>query len=154
LNYLWTVASLSLSQKNRNYHRRVLNSWKPILIFGKGTDRLPEGISDVIEGTGHEKKHHEFEQDEADAEYLLSRLASKGGTVLDCCCGSGTTLVVARRLKLAAVGIDCEPAALALTSTTALSLSPNAPAKLGELDTYSGSRPHGTRFESQVFERR
>jgi SAM-dependent methyltransferase len=115
LTYLWTVASLSLSQKNRNYHRRVLNSWKPIVIFGKGVDRLPEGISDVIEGTGLDKKHHEFEQAEADAEYLMSRLVPKGGVVLDCCCGSGTTLVVARRLKLTAVGIDCDPAALALT---------------------------------------
>ncbi len=115
LAYLWTVASLSLSQKNRNYHRRVLNAWKPILIFGKDVDRLPEGISDVIEGTGHSKKHHEFEQAEADAEYLLARLVSKGGTVFDTCCGSGTTLVVAHRLKLAAIGIDSDPTAMALT---------------------------------------
>jgi hypothetical protein len=115
LTYLWTIASLSLSQKNRNYHRRVLNSWKPILIFGQGTERLPESISDVIEGTGIDKRHHEFEQSEAEAEYLLARLVPKGGVVLDCCMGSGTTLVVARRLKLTAIGIDCDPTALALT---------------------------------------
>ncbi len=117
LTYLWTIASLSLSQKNRNYHRRVLNAWKPILIFGKEMDRLPEGICDVIEGTGLEKRHHEFEQSETEAEYCLSRLVPKGGVVLDCCCGSGTTLVVARRLKLTAIGIDCDPTALTLTKT-------------------------------------
>jgi ubiquinone/menaquinone biosynthesis C-methylase UbiE len=93
----------------------VLNGWKPLLIFGQGTDRLPEGISDVIEGTGHDKRHHEFEQAEEDVEYCLSRLVPKGGVVLDCCCGSGTSLVVARRLKLSAIGIECDPAALALT---------------------------------------
>jgi methylase of polypeptide subunit release factors len=92
-----------------------LSGWKPILIFGQGTDRLPEGISDVIEGNGLDKKHHEFEQSEAEAEYLLARLVPKSGVVLDCCMGSGTTLLVARRLKLSAIGIDCDPAALALT---------------------------------------
>jgi len=115
LTYLWTVATLSRSQKNRSYHRRVLNAWKPILIYGQGADRLPEGISDVIEGDGHDKRHHEYEQDEADAEYLLSRLVPRGGTVLDPCCGSGTTLVVARRLRLAAIGIDSDTAAMAMT---------------------------------------
>lgn len=115
LTYLWTVAALSRNVKNRSYHRRVLSGWKPILIFGKCTDRLPEGIGDVLEGSGHEKRLHEYEQDEADAEYLLKRLVPRGGTVLDPCCGSGTTLVVASRLKLATIGIDCDSAALALT---------------------------------------
>jgi hypothetical protein len=92
-----------------------LNGWKPILIYGKEVARLPEGIDDVIEGNGMDKKHHEFEQAESEAEYLLARLVPKSGVVLDCCMGSGTTLVVARRLKLTAIGIDCDSTAQTLT---------------------------------------
>ena len=93
----------------------MINKWKPILIFGKGIRRLPSAVFDLLEGTGREKSRHELEQNEHECEYYLSHLVPRGSVVLDCCCGSGTTLAVARRLGMSSIGIDEDPGAIALT---------------------------------------
>ena len=76
----------------------------------------PKSLLDHL-GGNREKQHHEWEQPETECEHFLSRLVPRGGAVLDPCCGSGTTLTVAKRLSLAATGIDCDPTAIALART-------------------------------------
>lgn len=49
-------------------------------------------------------------------ELLVGACAPPGGTVLDPCCGSGTTLVASTRLGRSALGIDRAPQAIALTA--------------------------------------
>lgn len=56
-------------------------------------------------------------------ELLVSACCPPGGTVLDPCCGSGTTLIAARRLGRHAIGLDISPHAV---EQTRLRLS-NAP---------------------------
>ncbi|HLO40083.1 MAG TPA: site-specific DNA-methyltransferase [Phycisphaerales bacterium] len=46
---------------------------------------------------------------------LVSAFAPAGGTVLDPCCGSGTSLLAARELGRAAIGFDISPAAIRTT---------------------------------------
>src|SRR5208337_1758863 len=116
LIYIWTVAVHYGSQVVRNYSRGINNLWKPILIYGKGITRLHESVLDHL-GGNREKQHHEWEQPETECEHFLSRLVPLGGVVLDPCCGSGTTLTVAKRLKMTAIGIDCDPTAIALART-------------------------------------
>jgi hypothetical protein len=116
LTYIWTAAVHYGSQVVRNYSRGINNLWKPILIYGKGITRLPESVLDHL-GGNREKQHHEWEQPETECEHFLSRLVPHGGVVLDPCCGSGTTLTVAKRLKMTAIGIDCDPTAIALART-------------------------------------
>jgi DNA methylase len=116
LTYIWTVAVHYGSQVVRNYSRGINNLWKPILIYGKGITRLHESVLDHL-GGNREKQHHEWEQPETECEHFLSRLVPLGGVVLDPCCGSGTTLTVAKRLKMTAIGIDCDPTAIALART-------------------------------------
>jgi DNA modification methylase len=100
----------------RNYSRGINNLWKPILIYGQGVNRLPESVLDYL-GGNREKQHHEWEQPEIECAHFLTRLVPRGGVVLDPCCGSGTTLMVAKRLKLTGTGIDCDPSAIALART-------------------------------------
>mgnify|MGYP002777695934 CR=1 FL=1 len=66
-------------------------------------------------------------------ELLVNACAPSGGTVLDPCCGSGTTLVAARRLGRSALGCDVSAAAVRLTTSRLATLgkigadAPNPP---------------------------
>jgi len=117
LTYIWTVVIRSSGLSSRQWKQNVINKWKPALIFGKGISRLPTATFDLWEGTSPRafKNSHVWEQPEQECDYYLSRLFSPGAKVLDCCCGSGTTLVVARRLGMDAVGIDRDPEAISLS---------------------------------------
>jgi len=115
LTYIWTVVIRSSALSSRQWKQNVVNRWKPALIFGKGFSRLPTAIFDLWEGTRMVKEHHNWEQPEQECEYYLSHLLPPGSRVLDCCCGSGTTLVVARRLGMEAIGIDQDSEAISLT---------------------------------------
>lgn len=117
LNYIWAVVIRSSGLSLKQWKQNVINKYKPALIFGKGISRLPTATFDVWEGTSPRafKSSHVWEQPEQECEYYLSHLMPSGARVLDCCCGSGTTLVVARRLGMDAVGIDRDPEAISLT---------------------------------------
>jgi DNA modification methylase len=54
-----------------------------------------------------------------------------GGLALDPFVGSGTTLVVARKLGMRAIGIDCDPAAIAETQRRLAQLTLDVSAQLG-----------------------
>ena len=66
---------------------------------------------------------------------LIQELSSVGDTVLDCFCGSGTTLVEALLLKRNAVGIDANPLACLVSQAKTSRLDDDA---LGELNRMAG----------------
>ena len=113
LTYHWTLAT-RLRMANRNYARSMVNLWKPLLLYSKGPTKLPETVRDFCEVELEPKSHHEWEQPQAEAEFYLSKLARPGSLVLDPCAGSGTTLLVARRLGMTCVRIDRDPKAIEL----------------------------------------
>jgi len=118
LTYIWTIAVRSSGLSSRQWKQNMINKWKPALVFGKGVSRLPTATFDLWEGTQPRafKNNHNWEQPEEECEYYLSHIVPAGSSVvLDPCCGSGTTLKVARRLGFRAVGIDQDPEAIALT---------------------------------------
>ncbi|RMH30664.1 MAG: site-specific DNA-methyltransferase [Planctomycetota bacterium] len=59
-------------------------------------------------------------------ELLINACCPPGGTVLDPCCGSGTTLVAARRLARTPIGADINPDAVAI-SRARLDAAPPTP---------------------------
>lgn len=63
---------------------------------------------DVIESTWLAKNWHDWQQSEAEAAHCISKLAPEGGPVLDPMCGSGTTLLAAKRLGRRYLGVDSD----------------------------------------------
>lgn len=60
-------------------------------------------------------------------ELLIGACCPPGGTVLDPCCGSGTTLVAAQRLGRVPIGCDLNPDAIAMTTARLASKSARDP---------------------------
>ena len=93
----------------------AVSCWHPLLVYGKGTKRLPGTVRDFFQGGGAEKASHAWQEGEAETEYFLTHLPKAGSVVCDPCCGSGTTLAVARRLGLRAIGMEQDHGAIALS---------------------------------------
>jgi site-specific DNA-methyltransferase (adenine-specific) len=110
LAYVWCLAVVHAHRQSRIHHKRVINAWKPLLVFGKGTTRFRETIWDLFQGTGVDKSNHSWEQGLDEAIHYLEALVPKGSLVIDPCLGSGTTGVAALRcgMRLQGCEIDTE----------------------------------------------
>lgn len=110
LDYRWMIASCWSGDSNRLNlgNCMVTNSWKPILIFSKGTMNRRSGISDVVHVQSKEKVWHEWQQPLSEAELLIRNFSSSGDLVVDTCGGGFTTAVASRNLNRRYVGCDTE----------------------------------------------
>lgn len=70
-----------------------------------------------INNMAHERTGWPTQKPLALLELLVRACAPPGGTVLDPCCGSGTTLVAAARTMREAIGFDVSPAAVQLAQS-------------------------------------
>jgi 16S rRNA G966 N2-methylase RsmD len=116
LRHWWTCACFHDGGKTlmREYGIRV--GWKPMLWFVKGTrDDKQSIVVDVISGAT-EKSHHDWQQDQSEAEYWISNLCHEDGVVCDPFLGGGTTAAAAIKLKRKWVGfeIDHDQAVIAM----------------------------------------
>jgi hypothetical protein len=102
LTYHWTLAT-RMRTANHIHARSVVNLWKPLLLYSKGPNKLPETVRDFCEHEHDPKSLHEWEQPQFEAEFFMSKLLRPGSVVLDPCAGSGTTLIVAKRLGMTAI---------------------------------------------------
>ena len=90
LTYWWTFAIQFAGQHYAVHPRRVQNKWKPILAFAKPpVGKAPDWLSDLLQGGGRDKRHHDWGQDESEAEYLVRHLTEPGQLVVDPFCGGG-----------------------------------------------------------------
>jgi site-specific DNA-methyltransferase (adenine-specific) len=113
LEYMWVagIRHTGGELRFRKYHIR--NAWKPILVFYKPPLELWwDWFSDMIDGGGKEKDEHEWQQAESEAAHYIAALSPEGGSVLDPMCGSGTSLVAAKKLGRTYLGIDIDAEAL------------------------------------------
>jgi hypothetical protein len=91
LRYWWMIALQFGGQHCAVHPRRVQNKWKPILAFAKPPVRkAPNWLSDLLQGGGRDKKHHDWGQDESEVAYLVQRLTEPGQLIVDPFCGGGT----------------------------------------------------------------
>jgi len=106
LDFLWTFAIKHSGGELRFRKYHIRNAFKPLLAFYKPPLNLWwSWFSDLTTG-GREKDEHEWQQAEAEAAHFIEALCPQGGIVLDPMCGSGTTLVAARKLGRRFLGYD------------------------------------------------
>ena len=90
LKYWWVFAIQFGGQHCAIHSRQVQNKWKPILAFAKPPlKKAPNWLSDLLEGGGRDKEHHDWGQDESEVTYLIQRLTEPGQLVVDPFCGGG-----------------------------------------------------------------
>ena len=90
LAYWWTFAIQFAGQHYAVHPRRVQNKWKPIVAFGRPPlGKAPDWLCDLLQGGGRDKRHHDWGQDESEAEYLVRHLTEPGQLVVDPFCGGG-----------------------------------------------------------------
>lgn len=108
LDYIWTAAIRHTGGETRFRNLHIRCGWKPVLMFAK-PPLIPwwEWFTDIASG-GKDKRFHKWQQAEAEAAHYITALCPPGGMVLDPMCGSGTTLVAAKRLGFRYFGVDLE----------------------------------------------
>jgi DNA modification methylase len=114
LKYRWTMC---MWQGDGNHPRMAMGIevvWKPVVWWVN--EAWPAGrgfVKDGFVNAPPDKAHHKWEQSLSWAEYCV-RFAPRGGVVVDPLCGAGTTGVAAVAAGYRYVGVDHDPAALAV----------------------------------------
>jgi hypothetical protein len=111
LSYVWCLAVVHAHRQSRIHHKRVVNAWKPLLVFGKGTSRFAGTVWDVFQRTGVSKDHHDWEQGVDETVHYLQALVPTGSVIVDPCMGSATTGVAAQRSGMRFVGCEIDAGA-------------------------------------------
>jgi DNA modification methylase len=85
----------------------------------KGQTKKATDVLDIpaINNMAAERTGYPTQKPLALLELLVAACSPPKGTILDPCCGSGTTLVAAKRLGRIAIGCDTSAAAVRLTRT-------------------------------------
>ena len=105
LQFWWQICVRLKAAFPRQHGWRVHVHYKPLLWFVKGKYR-GDYVVDVIESTWLEKNWHDWQQSAAEAAHCIAKLTPKDGLVVDPMCGSGTTLLAAKRLGRRYLGAD------------------------------------------------
>jgi len=78
----------------------------------KATDVLDVLAIPALNNMAHERTGYPTQKPLALLDLIIRACCPEGGTVLDPCCGSGTTLVAARTSNRGAIGFDISPVAI------------------------------------------
>jgi len=106
--YWWTLAVLHSGSHAlmREYGVRV--GYKPLIWLTKGGRFNKQQIFEDTVAGDMEKTEHEWQQGVPEAETIIKALTSPHDLVLDPMCGSGTTLLAARRCGRRYLGIEAK----------------------------------------------
>jgi site-specific DNA-methyltransferase (adenine-specific) len=115
LEYQWMFAVQHTGGDLRFRSLRLHNKWKPVVGFTKPpVECWWEWFPDMATG-GRAKDHHEWEQPEAEAAHFIEALSPEHGVVFDPMCGSGTSVVAAKKLGRQWIAFDKDDRAIEKT---------------------------------------
>ena len=111
LTYWWTFAIQFAGQHCAIHARHIQDRWKPILAFAKPPIKPAlQWLSDLLQGGGRDKSHHDWGQDQSEVEYLIDRLTEPGQIVVDPFCGGGSVPAAAKKLGRRWIATEIERA--------------------------------------------
>ena len=108
--YRWTCAYLTPGAHNTVHARRVMQGWKPLLIYGGGPR-----FHDVFRSPGDDKGHHYWGQNLDAFTQVVETFTRPGQLVADPFLGGGTTAAACLHTDRAFVGADVDPEAVEST---------------------------------------
>ena len=110
LDYWWILSIVQSGPHLAVWPRRINNAWKPILVYSKAPHRNDrEMLTDVLSGTGCDKRYHEWGQDAGEAVYLLEKLTLPGDFIVDPFVGGGSTLAACKGISRRWLGTEINP---------------------------------------------
>ena len=100
LSYYWII-NIEFTKKPLVHGRKVLNEWKPILVFQNGLKQHDRVFSDKISMKYTEREMHELNwgQTVEPFEFLLDRFSNTQDLIYEPFAGTGTTLVACKNLN-------------------------------------------------------
>ena len=113
LRYYWlcAVGQKSVVQSSRIVTRKVLSTFKPLLVFAKPPVCAPPSrqfFEDLILGT-KSKEHHKWGQGVEQFQYCVERLTEPGQLVVDPFVGGGTTPIACLATGRRYIGTEVDP---------------------------------------------
>lgn len=112
LNYVWQRILLHDGKSLFVHERKIGCMYKPLLVFSNGTPVLDTAVQDVIQGTGAEKDHHEWQQNIGEAIQIITEYTQPGDLVVDPFGGGFTTAAACHRLGRRCLTCDIDAEAV------------------------------------------
>ncbi len=98
LNWVWKVVLVHQRGNRHIAARNVFILHRDVLVFSKGTPKLPVPLRDVMEGGGREKDFHEWQQSISEEMHFIENLTMPGDLVVSPFGGGFTTAAACHRL--------------------------------------------------------
>ena len=109
LDYYWLGAMKHRRSAAQRFETQMMNMFKPILIFNKPPRaKRSAWFRDLVEGSGEDKRFHEWGQDELSAVSILEAFSEPGDLVVDPFLGGGTNGAVCSAMKRRFVGCEID----------------------------------------------
>jgi site-specific DNA-methyltransferase (adenine-specific) len=109
LDYFWLGAIKNRQAAAQRFETQVMNMFKPILIFNKPPRaKRSAWFRDLVEGSGEDKRYHQWGQDEQSAATILEAFSEPGDLVVDPFLGGGTNGAVCSVMKRRFVGCEID----------------------------------------------
>lgn len=107
LTYGWTFCLLmDEGSRSRIMGRHIMQAWKPLFVFTKGTWPSGRWVGDVVKSAGRDKSLYEWQQDAVAARDIIERLAPVRGRVVDPFLGVGSFGVAAIEADREFIGVE------------------------------------------------